>query len=262
MDTNFLNYCVKAGVFEETDLKSALNTLEEGVSIYETLIRKQYVTQEELAVAAGEYYDCPVVDLSRVSPEPQAIKYGSSLVCRHLLFLPFVVDISAGLLIAIADYSLKERVIAYLKEMRVERMMFYIAPYETLRQTIISIYGTDNSFSIADNSQLSNQSQLTAQRRRRSSILRTQGIDFDISKLRKEPNNVSSSVPSDEQMLKTLTAELAACREENHLLRQRVEQLSASVELESVMIRELAKILKSTGVLDSSSFERWLTSLR
>jgi hypothetical protein len=196
-----------------------------------------------------------------VSPEPQAIKYGSSIVCRHLLFLPFVVDISAGLLIAIADYSLKERVIAYLKEMRVERMMFYIAPYETLRQAIVSIYGTDNSFSIADNSQLSNQSQLTAQRRRRSSILRTQGIDFDISKLRKEPNSVSS-VPSDEHQLKTLTAELAAYREENHLLRQRVEQLSASVELESIMIRELAKILKSTGVLDSSSFERWLTSLR
>jgi hypothetical protein len=145
--------------------------------------------------------------------------------------------------------------------MRVERMMFYIAPYETLRQAIVSIYGTDNSFSITDNSQLSNQSQLTAQRRRRSSILRTQGIDFDISKLRKEPNSVSS-VPSDEHQLKTLTAELAAYREENHLLRQRVEQLSASVELESIMIRELAKILKSTGVLDSSSFERWLTSLR
>lgn len=270
MDTKFLDYCVEVGVLDSADLTSALATSEEGVSIYETLIRKQSIAQEQLAVAAGEFYNCPVVDLSRVSPEPQAIKYGTGVICRHLLFLPFVIDISAGLLVALADYALKERIIAYLKEMRVERMKFYIAPYETLRQSIASVYSSDNSSLSSSNSSLSSsnssmhssgQSQQSVQRRRKASILRTQCVDFDIASLRKDASS-SSLNTSDERRIQAIAFELAACREENNQLRQRVEQLTSAVELESAMIRELARILKSTGSLDSMSFERWLTSLR
>ena len=262
MDTRFLDYCVEVGIFEEADLSSALATSEEGVSIYETLIRKYYVSQDQLAVAAGEYYDCPVVDLSRVLPEPQATKYGSGVICRHLMFLPFVLDISAGLLIAIADFSLKDCVIAYLKEMRVERMKFYIAPYDTLRQSIASAYASESSLSISNSHQLNaSQSQLSAQRRRKSSILRTQGTEFDLSSLRRDSGSFSLN-SSDERRIQAMSVELANCREENNILRQRIDQLTAAVELESMMIRELAKTLKANGTLDAKTFESWLTSLR
>ena len=76
IDTKFLEYCVKSGILTQDALKRVTSTVDENVSVYDIIIRRGLVTQEQLAIAAGEYYKCPVVDLSRVTPEAQATSYG------------------------------------------------------------------------------------------------------------------------------------------------------------------------------------------
>ncbi len=124
MDTKFFDYCVKTGVISQQDLHKVLESSDDSVSIYETLIHSNVITQEQLAVSAGEYYQCPVVDLSKITPEPNATAYGTSQDCRRLHFVPFAVDPVAGVLVALVDYSQLSGVKSFLKSARIERMKF------------------------------------------------------------------------------------------------------------------------------------------
>ena len=54
MDTKFFDYCVKTGVISQQDLHKVLESSDDSVSIYETLIHSNVITQEQLAVSAGE----------------------------------------------------------------------------------------------------------------------------------------------------------------------------------------------------------------
>ena len=249
MDTKFLEYCVKTGIFTQDMLRRVASTLDEGVSIYDSLIRKGLVSQEQLAISAGKFYDCPVVDLSRVTPEPQATSYGSGAVCRRHYFIPFAVDPVVGVLVAIADYAHANDVAAYLKEVGVERVKFYIAPFHTLIKMLDKVYGNEQPAASA----------VSGKMRRSASILRTQCVDFDISSLQRAS---SSPAVGEDQRVQNLTQELAAAKEEIAFLRQRVEQLASTIELETSMTRELVKILKIQGTLSAENFERWLTSQR
>ena len=248
MDAKFLQYCIKSGIFTQDLLRRVVSTMDENVSIYDSLIRKGLVNQEQLAITAGNFYNCPVVDLSRVTPESQATSYGSGSVCRRHFFIPFAVDPVVGVLVAIADYSYSEAVTNYLKEASVDRIKYYIAPFHTLMQMVDKVYGPESQAMPA----------VSGKMRRSSSILRTQCVDFDIASLQKSSQSSSSEDPR----IQKLTQELAESREEVAALRQRLEQLAATIELETAMTRELVKILKTQGILSAEGFERWLTSQR
>lgn len=238
MDAKFIDYCLKSGLFPQDTLKSALVGSDPSASIYKLLVQHQLVTQDQLAVAAGEFYQCPVVDISRVTPDSKALNYGSAYICNKLNFLPFAIDPVAGLLVALADYTQIDAISAFLKDSRVERMKFYIAPCETLQKNILAAYGKPSAIDMS-------------RACKRPSILRTQFMDGD-----------NSSTSKLEEQLSKMVADIAAAREENLQLRFQIEQLSATVELEANLLRELAKILKSSGVMDTQSFERWLLSQR
>lgn len=256
MDNNFLEYCINQSLFTNEDLRNVISHMTPGASIYEMLTRMSVVDETQLAVAAGEFYDCPVVDILRVTPDPKATLYGSASECRKYSFIPFAVDPVVGVLIALVDYSQLGIIRTYLKSAHVERMKFYIAPCLSLNQMLDNIYGQYSA------------PEPEVRRPRPQSILRTQSVDFDFSGIRKADSSPNmnaapnASQTSDARRLQAMAFELAACREENSVLKQRIEQLSSTVELESCMIRELAKVLKTTGALDASSFERWISALR
>ena len=81
---------------------------------------------------------------------------------------------------------------------------------------------------------------------------------------RKDDINNSSSLLSkvDSQPSSKLMQELAICREENQELRLQLNRLTAVMELESTLLRSLAKTLVNNGVIDSKTFDRWLESMR
>ena len=248
MDNKFLQYCVNSGILTQDVLHRVVSTMDENVSIYDSLIRKGLVTQEQLAISAGSFYKCSVVDLSKVTPESQATSYGSGSLCRRNYFIPFAVDPVVGVLVAIADYSYSEKVTAYLKEASVDRIKYYIAPFHTLMQMIDKVYGPE----------MTTASTVSGKIRRSSSILRTQCVDFGVPGV--QSSNSSSSAGN--AQVQKLTEELKESREEVAALQQRLEQLAATIELETAMTRELVKILKTQGILSEESFERWLASQR
>ena len=247
MDANFIEYCVNAGLISQDKLRAALVKADAGASIYECLIGVGALSQEQLAIAAGDYYHCQVVDLSRVTPDAKAICYSTAAVCRRFSFIPFALDPTAGLLVALADYSQIEAITAFLRDARVEQMKFYIAPYGTLHLVIERCY----SISLPEIASTTNPPV-----RRRPSILHTQYLDLE------SPHGNDAGLTQLERKVSNLTSELAAYKEENAVLRQRLEQLAATVELDASLLRELGKVLKSTGGLDANNFERWLAAQR
>lgn len=249
MDANFIEYCVNLGQISQDKLRLALAKADTGMPIYEALIQSEAISQEQLAICAGEFYHCQVVDLSRVSPDPKALCYSTVSDCQRFCFIPFAVDPVAGLLVAIGDYTQVDAVTAFLREARVERMKFYIALYETLNDLIQKCYSVSlPEVSATVSGGLSP--------RRRPSILHTQYVDADMS----HPGDLGLSQM--DRKLSGVMSELAACKEDNAILRQRLEQLTATVELDAALLRELGRVLKSTGALDAQSFERWLVSQR
>lgn len=258
MDAKFLEYCVKNRILSQAvvnEFQSQPNTSNSG---YEQLVKMGVISQEQLAVSAGEFYDCQVVDLSKVKPEPNATAYGNATDCFRFQFIPFAIEPAGALLVALADYALLQGAQMILRAARVERMKFYIAPVITLNTMLLDVYGP------------AEESVIPVTRQKRSmSILRTQFLDFDLSNLRKDNSgqdgNASSNAQTqalDARKLQAMSIELAACHEENAQLRARVDQLIGAVELESSLIRELAKLLNNSGILDSKTYECWLSNQR
>lgn len=252
MDSGFVEYCLNVGAFSKDALNDVLLRVREGTSLYEAVIRAKLVLQEDLAIIAGEYYHAPVVDLSKIKPESKAIAYGSLNDCKRLMFMPFGVDPVVGLLVAIADFAEIKPIQALLQTLHVERIKFYIAPFDTLSKMIELVYD-----------QIDPNLSLTSRLKRNASLLKTQATEIDFSNAKKKKTQDAFQVQGiDIRRLQVLSLELADCREENKVLRQRVEQLNATLELESEMIRELVKILRANGTLDDRSFEQWLLAQR
>ena len=245
MDAKFLKYCIDTAVVSQDALRRALLMADDGTSIYDILIHQIGVSQEQLAIAAGEFYECPVVDLLRVHPEPAATAYGSAVMCHRLGFFPFSIDPVAGVLVAIADYTQTDDIANYLRESKIERMKFYIAPLDTLSQAI------DHTYAPQHNNELSRSGN------RRDSVLRTQYFDIELADTETPFPNAGNS-----HFVQELSKELEICKDENAQLKQRVEQLSSSLDLEMQMMRKLVQLLASKGSIDGDSIERWLSSQR
>ena len=249
MDAKFLKYCIDTGVVSQDTLRRALAMTDDGTSIYAVLIHQAGVSQEQLAITAGEFYECPVVDLSRVKPEPAATGYGAGSICRRLNFIPFSVDPVVGVLVALVDYSQVDEITNYLHDAKIERMKFYIAPMDTLIQVVNKVYASDKDVL----------NEIPTNLRRRASILRTQYLNLDMVN---GGGGASKPDADNSHQLQEIQKEMQACKDENTQLRHRLEQLSETLELEISMSRKLAQILKAKGILDNDSFERWLISQR
>ena len=250
MDKDFLQYCLKVGAFTEEAFRRVTASVAGDASLYATIVKAKVISENSLAVTAGEFYRAPVVDLTRIVPDPRATVYGSLEDCRKLDFLPFTLDPVVGLLVAVVDYAKIHAVKAFLQTMHVTAMKFYIAPVETLRKSVELVY------------EAKSESSLSSRMNRKASILKTQSsvLPKDALKRHAKKNNVALGV--DVQRLQAMSVELSDCQEEVATLRQRVEQLNATVSLESRMIRELAKILRDSGILDARGFEQWLLTQR
>jgi len=253
MDQNFFNYCIEQELFAREALDRAVNSTSDTLSIYEALIQSGVVSQEKLAITAGEYYKIPVVDLSQVKPETSALRYGSNVLGRKLGFLPFAIDPAAGVLIAIVDYSMQESVRVYLQGQRVERMSFYIAPCTTLMRYIATYLeptpARERLVSVPEENA----------RRRKSSVVHTQFLTFD-----SVPAAAPAAGPDPETLknIQSLQKKVKTLTEENLALRQQMDHLSRMIELESQLTRELASALKANGTLSNVTFDRLLSSLR
>ncbi len=253
MDNIFFNYCIDQELFTREALDRAVNMTSESVSIYETLVQNGVISQERLAITAGEFYKVPVVDLSQVKPEPSALRYGSNVLGHKLGFLPFAIDPAAGVLIAIMDYANQESVRIYLQGQRVERMNFYIAPCNTLIRYINTYLEAptqrERLLSIPEENA----------RRRKSSVVHTQYLSFDSI-----PIAQSATVPDPETLktIQNLQKKVKSLTEENMALRQQMDHISRMIELESQLTRELASALKANGTLSNITFDRLLSTLR
>ncbi len=234
MDEKFFAYCLEEDIFDAEMLSE--NPLDAKTCSYEMLIQQGYVSQERLAIAAGTFYHCPVVDLSRVTPEVEATRYGSSTACRNLGFLPFAVDPIVGVVIAVADYTQSEEITSYLKDMNVERVKFYIAPYESLMQMIERLYGPESgTFS-------------SVLGRNRRLTLRAQCIDFD-----------SKSEEKDKR-IELLEREIVAGRESIQILRRQVEKLETQLARDEALLEQMAGLLCAQGIMDEELLQQWRSS--
>ena len=256
MDTRFFDYCINQELFTREALQNAESLITDSTSIYEAIVHSGAVTQELLSLTAGEFYHLPVVDISQVTPEKNALRYGSPSLCRKLGFLPFAVDPAAGVLIAIIDATQCDSVRDYLAGQRVERMSFYIAPCDTLVRYIDTYFDPvggerQRLLSLSDD----------ARRRRNSSVMRTQYLSFDAA-----PSvNPNSSQPADADLLRQLQSlqkRYRAITEENISLHHQLDKLSRMIELEAQLSRELALALKSNGTLSGVEFDRILGTLK
>jgi len=254
MDVKFLEYCVSAGLLNRDVLRQVVSRRSEDVSIYDTLIRVGGISEERLAVFAGEFYKCPVVDLLKIKPESNAMRYGALAPCRRLTFFPFAVDSVAGVLIAVADYAKFNVIEEHLRSLRVERMRFYIAPYETLMHFIETHCKADGG------NERSNSVDFRAHRN--PSILRTQFTNLDTPWPRSAGDSSRGGTDPDKKQFFEMAVRLNELSEENMHLRQQLEKLSSALELDALMIRELAKFLKTSGLMPAAAFERWLTTQR
>jgi len=253
MDVKFLEYCVSAELLTRDVLRQVVSRRSEDVSIYDTLIRVGGLSEERLAVFAGEFYKCPVVDLLKIKPESNAMRYGALAPCRRLAFFPFAVDSVAGVLVAVADYAKFNAIEEHLRSLRVERMRFYIAPYDTLMHFIETHYrdgGNEQRNSVEFRSS------------RNPSILRTQYMTPDTPWPRSADDVSKGVADPDKKQFFDMATRLNELSEENIHLRQQLEKLSSALELDALMIRELAKFLKTSGLMPAAAFERWLTTQR
>lgn len=257
MDTRFFDYCIDQELFTREALRSAESLITDTTSIYEAIVHSGAVSQEQLSLTAGEFYNLPVVDISQVTPEKNALRYGSPSLCRKLGFLPFAVDPAAGVLIAIIDATQCDSVRDYLTGQRVERMSFYIAPCDTLVRYIDTYFEPVGN----ERQRLLSLSE-DARRRRNSSVMRTQYLSFDAAPS-VNSNNAQAAADSDLlRQLQSLQKRYRAITEENTSLHHQLDKLSRMIELEAQLSRELALALKSNGTLTGVEFDRILGTLK
>ena len=243
MDQKFIEHCIKNKIVG-TDIINVLqkdNSI--GTDFYSKLVEIGAVSQEKLAVSAGEFYKTPVVDLSKVKPDAKALACCTPDEYRKWQFVPIALESNGTLHVALVDFSYLDSVKTLIEGKGIEKSKYYIAPVNSLAEMINKVFGKPAV------------EEASVFRKSRASV-RTQKRKDDI-------NNASSQTGSPiMQSNSKLMQELAACREENQELRLQLNRLTAVMELESNLLRSLAKTLVNNGVIDSKTFDRWLESMR
>lgn len=263
IDNRFIEYCLSRALFSREKL-STIN-ISEDASAYDAIIHAGLTTQQQLAIAAGDFYKVPVADVNQIKPDPSALAYGNQPLCRKLLFLPFSIDPNAGLLIAIADFVNQELVRNYMRGKGILKMNFYIAPYEDLIRLINTSYGhreTSGFIQVPDGlrpaaTQTSGLFQ-NPENGRGTAGFRKPSIVLD--EITAFP---ASAVNGDQsQLFSKLVAAIDTLKADNAALHQQVDKLMLMLELETTFTRELVKNLKNGGTISAVAFEQLLDILK
>ncbi|MBQ1265263.1 MAG: hypothetical protein IIY06_00640 [Proteobacteria bacterium] len=254
IDNRFIDYCISRNFFSR-DRFNSIHISEEG-STYDAIINNNLANQQQLAIAAGDYYKVPVADVNQIKPDPSALAYANAALCKKLLFLPFSIDPNAGLLIAIADYINQDLVRNFMLGKGVTKMNFYVAPYNDLLRIVSLSYErpreTSGFIQLPDSL-------------RNNSYLRKPSCNID--EIRKPSCNIDEitafpSIPEQGQAFSKLLASVDALHADNIALRQQIDKLTQMLELETTFTRELVRNLKSNGILSDVIFERLLDILK
>lgn len=263
IDHHFIDYCVSRGLFSR-EAFDALPVSDE-VSAYDLIIRKGLASQQQLAISAGDYYNIPVADVNQIKPDPAALACGHLSLCKKLLFLPFNIDATSGLLIAMADCANQELIRKFYHGKGIARMQFYIAPYEDLMRMINLSYERAREVSgliqIPEGlrrsaSQTSGLIQLPETR----SGVGLRKASSDLDEITAFPLATSNSEQN--QIISQLLATVDMLQAEQDQLYQQIDRLTYMLELEMTLTRELLKKLKTGGTLSAVAFEQLLDILK
>lgn len=263
IDNHFIEYCINRSLFSREKFNAI--SIPEDASVYDVMIRSGLTTQQQLAIAAGDYYKIPVADVNQIKPDPSALTCGNPSLCRRLLFLPFSIDPGAGLLIAIADLTNQDLVRNFMRGRGIVKMNFYIAPYDDLVRLINNSYErpreTSGFIQIPDgvrNSATQTSGLLQIPENRGTSGFRKPSINLDeITAFPAAAVNTDQS-----QLLSKLVAAIDTLKADNAALHQQVDKLMLMLELETTFTRELVKNLKNGGTISAVAFEQLLDILK
>ncbi len=242
MDQKFIEHCIKNKLVGQDVVTVLQKDSSIGADFYSKLVEIGAVSQEKLAVSAGEFYKTPVVDLTKVKPDAKALACCTPNEYRKWQFVPIALESNGLLHVALVDFSYLDSVKTLLDGKGIEKAKYYIAPVNSLAEMINKVFGKP----VAEEASVFKKSRIA---------VRTQKRKDDI-------NNASQISKIDSAPSSKLMQELAACREENQELRLQLNKLTAVMELESTLLRSLAKTLVTNGVIDSKTFDRWLESMR
>lgn len=243
MDQKFIEHCIKNKIVGADIVNVLQKDSSIGIDFYSKLVEIGAVTQEKLAVSAGDFYKSPVVDLSKVKPDAKALACCTPDEYRKWCFVPIALEPNGTLHVAIVDFSYLDSVQAILKGKGIDKGKYYIAPVNSLTNMINSVFGKP----APEEGSMLKKSRLN---------VKTQKRKDNISNSDSHQNNHSQQ--SDSQILQ----ELNACRSEIQDLKLQMNKLTAVMELESNLLRTLAKTLVNKGVIDSKTFDQWLNSMR
>jgi len=130
---------LKEGIISRTQLKEALEiNKKEGIFIGHILVKKGYLTEEELAAHSVERYGYPYLPLSQYEVNPEAIKVIPEEVARKHLILP--VD-KIGTLLTIAQASpLGTEVVEVIRKLTRCSLTYYISTISELEKALDLYY--------------------------------------------------------------------------------------------------------------------------
>ena len=264
IDNRFIEYCINRSLFSRENINAI--SIPDDSSAYDAIIHSGLTTQQQLAIAAGDYYKVPVADVNQIKPDPSALTCGNPTLCRRLLFLPFSIDPSAGLLIAIADLTNQDLVRNFMRGKGIIKMSFYIAPYDDLVRLINNSYErpreTSGFIQVPDS--------LRTGATQTSGLLQIPDNVRGTSGFRKPSINLdeitafpAAAVNADQsQLLSKLVAAIDTLKADNAALHQQVDKLTLMLELETTFTRELVKNLKNGGTISAVAFEQLLDILK
>ena len=132
---------LEKGLVEKEHIKKALEYRQksgEDLRLGEVLVKFGFVTEQDVLACVGEQFDVPVVDLSEVAPQPEALDAVARNTARMHNILPLARD-SASLTIAIGDLDLST--IDNLRFILDTQIKPVLAPASDITQAIERYYG-------------------------------------------------------------------------------------------------------------------------
>ena len=136
---------LEKGLVEKEHIKKALEYRQksgEDLRLGEVLVKFGFVTEQDVLACVGEQFDVPVVDLSEVAPQPEALDAVARNTARMHNILPLARD-SASLTIAIGDLDLST--IDNLRFILDTQIKPVLAPASDITQAIERYYGGEES---------------------------------------------------------------------------------------------------------------------
>ncbi|MCA9564454.1 MAG: hypothetical protein KC561_13250, partial [Myxococcales bacterium] len=135
-----LEHLVQQGLMGEAELRSASALrADESASMVRLLLEANLIREVDLARGLGSYFRYPLVNLSRVRVSKQALERATGEFCQRHQVLPFGIDTTGELLVAIADPT-QVTAIDALRFRNGQNVRPYVATVSQLRSAIEFYY--------------------------------------------------------------------------------------------------------------------------